>query len=321
MKYKPYIKTREYLATHKKLPIFLSHGGLHLVVLILLLVIIGFLGYKIIRMSVKNFAVIDTAIEFVDDMDKNDYPLRHFVMSIKADSIKDKNHVYIKADFRDSNHSFKEYCDLSDKSIYWIWSNQYPNTPFVIYRYKGTSVTKGFEGDIITDNIDNGFKVTFKKYILFEGGNLTTGGNMLGENNDNPYYSALIRFSQTNVNLDSLSSITIDLSKAKSINTVIVFDKIYPEPSKIELNKFVYEGKDKVEQILKNGEIFFEAKDAVKAYRADKYYLLFSVLIGTLIAFCFDIIIKLIYKWRAIKLVTRNEDNKIEQPNETTPDK
>lgn len=158
--------------------------------------------------------------------------------------------------------------------------------------------------------MENGFRTNFSNYSHYQIATKKTSGNLFIENSINPYYCALIRFSQTNVDLDSLSSITIDFSKSRDFNTAIVFDEVVPEPSDIQVNKITFTGKETIEKILKNGEILIDAKDTVRAYRADRLYLLFSVLIGTMIAFCIDIIIKLIYKWRKIKLeITYNSNN------------
>lgn len=164
--------------------------------------------------------------------------------------------------------------------------------------------------DITITPLENGFRTNFSNYSHYQIATKKTSGNLFIENSINPYYCALIRFSQTNVDLDSLSSITIDFSKSRDFNTAIVFDEVVPEPSDIQVNKITFTGKETIEKILKNGEILIDAKDTVRAYRADRLYLLFSVLIGTMIAFCIDIIIKLIYKWRKIKLeITYNSNN------------
>lgn len=298
-RFSPYNNIRNYLFQHKKLPLFLSHGAIHLTVLILLLILTGWLGYNIYKMSIKNFIVIDTSIKFQEEKANENFPLRHFEMKIKAHPTENIDTVFMKGIFFSIDDVNFKYSDIRDKQVVWTWINNYPNS-ILWYNYTGSNITKGYEDHITTELLTNGFKTTFKDYSTYSLANINTNGNLMAENDLNPYYCALIRFSQDYVDLDSLSSITIDLSKSKGSNTIITFDKILPEPSEIGINSISYEGKDKVEEILKNGQIFFEAKDTMKAYRADKYYLLFSVLIGTLIAFCIDIIIKLIYKWRYI---------------------
>lgn len=302
MKSKLYLKSQHYLAMHKKLPIFLSHGGIHLAVLLLLLVTIGILGYYIYEMSVRKYVVWNTKIEFVNPEYNNaKYPLRHFSMTIKTDSVSDKSKVNIDADFHEYTDITRAFDNISDQPVKWTWENHYP-TDMIFYKFSGANVTKGYEDSVKVEQLGNGFTTTFKNYYIYSMASKQTSGNLFMEKSLNPYYCAYIRLSQPNVNLDSLSDITIDLSKSKAYNTVVTFDNICPVPSEVGLNKIVYRGKAKVEEVFNNGGIFIEAKDTVKAYRADRLFLLYSVLMGTLIAFCLDIIIKLIYKWRGIKL-------------------
>lgn len=60
-----------------------------------------------------------------------------------------------------------------------------------------------------------------------------------------------------------------------------------------------YSGREVVESVLRSG-LYIEAHNVTEAYVADRLYILYTVLLGTLIAFALHIIVQLIYKWRRL---------------------
>lgn len=125
MKNKVYSKCHDYLATHKRLPLFLSHGGLHLITLILLVGGIWSLFVLIYHATNKNFVVIDTSIKFTEAENNDKYPLRHFNLIFKSDSIEDKTNVRITADFKNWEDS-NSYSEIADLPIEWTWIYHFP---------------------------------------------------------------------------------------------------------------------------------------------------------------------------------------------------
>lgn len=125
-------------------------------------------------------------------------------------------------------------------------------------------------------------------------------GNFWGKHSGNPYYMGRLNFKVDNFRLRESSKIVLDFSPSPSkAHSVVVFDRIYPSPTLQTVNKIEYMGKDDVEEVLRSG-IYLEAHDVTEAYKADRLYILYSVLLGTLIAFGLDIIVRLIYKWRRL---------------------
>ncbi len=126
-------------------------------------------------------------------------------------------------------------------------------------------------------------------------------GNFWGKHDGNPYYMGRLIFNIKNYRLDDNSVIVLDFTPApEKASSVIAFDRIYPEPTEMFVNKVEYRGKKAVEQAIRSG-IYIEARDVTEAYRSERLYVLYSVLLGTFIAFALDIIIQLIYKWRRLK--------------------
>lgn len=86
-----YTKAHKYLANHKKLSLFLSHGGVHLFVLICLCIVMTFMMIEIVKSSRKIIHNFD--IEITDDCDN--YELNQLQLEIKPKS-------RIKLDFKPS---------------------------------------------------------------------------------------------------------------------------------------------------------------------------------------------------------------------------
>lgn len=125
-------------------------------------------------------------------------------------------------------------------------------------------------------------------------------GSFWGKHENNPYYMGRLNFRIKDFRLDEQSLIVLDFSPdPDKASSVIVFDHIYPEPTETFVNRLEFRGKEAVERAISSG-IYVEAHDVAEAYKNDRLYILYSVLLGTFLGFALDIIIQLIYKWRRL---------------------
>lgn len=81
-----------------------------------------------------------------------------------------------------------------------------------------------------------------------------------------------------------------------------VIEKVIPEPTELTIENIIYRGKD-IERVFEQGGVYMTAVDNIKKVHADRMEFLWTVLIGTIIAFALDIIIQLILKWRKLQIV------------------
>ena len=124
----------------------------------------------------------------------------------------------------------------------------------------------------------------------------------------NPYFKIWIGLNmKCKYELDDNSEITILLDDSnnnkygKCINEPLNIEEIIPQPSYRSVSEIKYKGKEKINEVVKNGGVYISALDPEKKAESDKRQILFSVFAGTFIAFCIDILVQLILKWRNIK--------------------
>lgn len=296
-----YNRLRENLAKNKKLPFFLSHGFMHLIVLVVLVAITACIGVYVFRSSIPNEVIMDSSFQFLD---KNNKPIKSPVtylnVSIRPETDSNIFDITIKPlHGTDTTGRSKFPNDVFDSKVIWTWNNYYPNR-IVFYNSK-FNFPSAYEDSMNVSYHDKGFTFEWKNYPLYRSSNFDTKGNLLGEDDKNPYYSVYFKIDCGNYDLRESSEINVDLSDPENRNTVITFDNIVPVPTEIGINRITYKGKEAVESVLRNGGFYFNAKNTAKAHAADRLNLIFNVLIGTLIAFILDIVINLIYKWRRLK--------------------
>lgn len=297
-----YKRARKNLCEHKRLSLVLSHGGIHLIVLVGLIIIVAILLVIVYRSSHKKLVVIESKMEFEDSSIARMHPLTRFQFSAKRIA-NNMDSITIKT-FHDK--PFK----ASEEKFSLTWKYVIPNERLNYHcKTNVNGATNEQLKKIHRVPSDSGFVIVFDEYSLYPG-IVTTSGNLFGENKTldiNPFCAVLFKIKQDHYNLYNIhpdsssilgSEITIDLTP--TTESVIIFENIYPKPDEISINKFSYKGKESVERVFKNGGFYFEAKDTLKTYKAERYIMVMSVFLGTIIAFCLDIIIKLIYKWRRL---------------------
>lgn len=293
---KLYIKSRDYLATHKKTAFVLSHGLLHIIIFIIIsvLLIVCITNYK---KNQPHYSVFESSISLVD---KPYIPCNSLRVSVKPIPDKEDSRFTFVARY-DTIKDVETRSSLPENSEQWPQSR-------VIWKWKNSNKTTLKHIDKLDDgrtiNItDSGFICQFPNYNSFSvQSQLTTAGNMPSPVKGNPYIDCFFKINvgkyELNDSLVAPSLIEIDFGTKN--DEITIFDNVYPTPTHYGISKIKFEGADAVKEVLDNGGIYITAKNNVRAKKFDQLFLIISILGGTLIAFLLDIIITLIYKWRRL---------------------
>lgn len=295
MELKTYKHIRNYLSNHRKLAFVLSHGGLHIAVLtiIVFLLIIGIIEYNANK---PNYRVFESEISLVD---APNIPCNNLRLFVSPSGKGDEYEFRIVA-------KYDTITDLLKRSQLPATSEQWPNSK-VIWKWRNNCKTIN-RGNIVCDSVtiqwaDSGFIVNFPNYKSFDIYSKSTSGDIIAQKG-NPYLDFFFKIDvgkfELNDSLVAPSLISIDFGKQN--DEIIVFESVYPTPSSIGISKIKYEGAAAVREVLENGGIYISAKNNVRAKNFDNLFLIISILGGTLIAFMLDIIITLIYKWRRLEI-------------------
>ncbi|MBP3253181.1 MAG: hypothetical protein J6M30_01565 [Bacteroidales bacterium] len=331
---KVYYGIRNYLADHKKIALFFAHGGLHVVVL-LILIVVG-IGLYCKVQNINKYEYTPLVIEVGDTL--RNYTVSQIYLELFLyDNEQQNTNIKIsyepinknKSDLTtviDSNHAISLVSKISCYSKNLMKSMKLSDTNFYYSKdigawndtiHKITHITKSSVSGLQTllTEID-GATITHPMQI--------TSDNLLKRTN-NPYYCFELRFKDADgyytkdsmgmrsrlkerFCIDSYSSQIVIFYNAKRdaemIDDVLdtpplVFNKIIPTPSKITGDMIAFDGKEKVEEIL-NGGLYLEGVDLNLQQRAEKIQLLFTVLIGVIITFALDVFVNLILKWRKL---------------------
>ena len=316
------------LATHKQPAYFFSHGGIHLMVLLLCIVLSLLLYHKIQGLneiqfnqmlfnikgdSLNNYEISHLYIEKdMTDRPSNYYKFKDITVNIGFRPNKEGSHSFVKpfeayedsfdlVTIIDVTHKNQEK-DRPDKRKYKEWPIRLKDgrlKRLMTISHPSMKV-RHFHG--YSTNADS------THYFLW----LNAGKNLLKNwDNENPYYCFWIGLDlPPKYHLDNSSKIVIRFNHVSSLQTRnrhngIVRPKtvgeIYPQPSYLSLDSIIYIGHEKIKEVADHGGIYVTGVDPVKKEAADKKILLLTVLIGTIFAFVLDIIIQLILKWRKLK--------------------
>lgn len=296
MNLKLYKHIRNYLANHRKIAFILSHGGLHIIVLtiIVILLVIGIIEYN---RNKPNYRVFESVISLVDTPD---IPCNTFRLFVRPSGDRDKYQFNIVA-------RYDTVTDINNRLKLPATSAQWPNSK-VIWKWKNSGRTKLNNFDEYSngrgiERMDSGFTVHFPNYKSFSiESMLETKGDMIAQQG-NPYMDFFFKIDvgkfELNDSLISPSLISIDFGKKD--DEIVVFESVYPTPTSTGISIIKYEGAEAVKEVLENGGIYISAKNNIRSKEFDNLFLIISILGGTLIAFMLDIIITLIYKWRRLK--------------------
>ena len=381
-----YNKCHDFLATHKGLALFLSHGGLHLVMLILLLAILILMIDKLNRLDNADTEIINFEIRSgkpVWCQSSDGYELQNFIADFEFIRGKDDNiysftrfnvlPVYRPRIHRDSLLKDKKLLDSicrepfeASIAIRTKTRLYYPSVMFldsavlfqknvdkeIIYNpYRNDNDYRLFDGSGRIDKVqlhkskdykDNDF--TWIEYMCDRKRTLDSDFIRVSdtffyfkncEPLESPYFNVFIQFSlrdeyikvNTDTSYTSFGANYIKLSfptgllgerEKHYISQLhpISFKTIQPTPSKIGLDYIVYDDVETINEILHSG-IYVAAEDVDGARKVSKLSFIYSVLLGTLIAFMLDILIHLILKWRklstTVSKTTESKDKKIKR--------
>lgn len=124
----------------------------------------------------------------------------------------------------------------------------------------------------------------------------------------NPYYSFWLGLNfECEPALDDSSCIRfllnqIDVTKAhEGMEEPINIEKIIPEPSEYTVSEILYTGKEKIQEVIDNGGVYITAIDPELKAKSDERQIIYTVLAGTLFAFCLDLFVQLIIKWKRLR--------------------
>ena len=366
-----YKKCHNFLADHKGLALFLSHGGLHLLVLVILIAISVIMVNKLNRLdnanteifkfelgnggignTVKGYELQNLKAEFEfyrgedymngekfsriyfdiltayrprirrDSLLKNTNLLKHicnedFQASISVQSLPSPRYpgvmfydtaVYFQKQ-DDKKIIFNPYREERD-SVKYELSGRVDKVQ--LFQYEDYSYKhKGKDVRWINYACDR--KRTYDTDYIKVSDSFSYGKPL-----ESPYFSVYIRFSErgaysnfveTDTSYISYGANYIKLSFPSRFSSIylsprilhpIAFKTIQPTPSKIGLDYIIYEDVDVINEIINGGGIYISAEDVDGARKVTKLSFIYSVLLGTIIAFMLDILIQLILKWRKL---------------------
>lgn len=332
-----YTKTRNYLASHKRLALFLSHGGLHVAVLICLIAGVCMMAYSISQSSKSEPMLLD--FEFGDRTRQS--KLTNFNLSISTNKY-DTHGISLKIKTAYSDTWFKPY--KAFEPYIKMRTNKRTTTRSFSHRLDSIEIVKlsgnfgikkygyyGEDADSIIYNSSDWSRTIFSYRDSLENNIISDGGRFQNDSwNKNPYYSFYIRFHYNTIKWDnghgtgllSMPTDSLNLDSDEPFNSqikirfemdkfdadnpqLVSFTTIQPTPSKVGFDYVLYDDPAQLREILSNG-IYIEAEDVAMARQAERKAFLFSVLLGTLIAFMLDVIVTLVLKWR--RLAKENND-------------
>ena len=319
-----YQKTAHILSKHKRLAIFLSHGGVHLTLLSLFLIIAIWMIADVAKNNIATFNQV--VYTFYGDTLKN-YELS--TIKMKSDLSRRPGNIYNPDDMileygykrdqaTDSPKVVQLFNDprIKDKydliSVVHVLTNnenpvEYYNNRYTRYHrtyskqvcnsIKNTSHDKYYYGRSTLEDTTHYYKYSFYgKDVLKQWSKI------------NPYFKFWIGINmQCKHEFDDNSEITIVLDNSPNkreeeyIREPLNIEEIIPKPSDRTVSEIRFRGREKINEVVKNGGIYVSALDPEKKAETDKRQLLYSVFAGTFIAFCIDIFVQLILKWRRIK--------------------
>lgn len=287
---KLYHTSTGFLKRHKLPPQFMSHGVLHLVVLFLCLLILGFLSWKIYSLSHTQYRIAELSIGFSSG---NERPLNMVKIEVTPSAKGSKLDAIVNHDIADSS--------IYNDTLTLRWRNYAPDGKLKTSTNLSSLAAELDRHGIVTAEVENGFDVQYPKYSLYLSSQFTTSGEMLFADTENPNSNFYLKLNLGALPLDSVEvddwKIIIDLGKDEV--AVKTFNHVYPTPTYYGIGRIEYNGRD-VFNVIKEGGVYIDAEDNVKAKNSADIFLLYSVLAGTLIAFIIDIVVILIYKWRRL---------------------
>lgn len=337
---KLYHDSIKWLSSHKWPAFFLAHGGIHILLLIGCIIGAFFMyneiqsynkrtfrqfSFRIEGDTLHNYNLSHVSMHIVRATNNNDKKLGyieginyHFKYGERRDSISPLNTLVC---------NIKPYEGLNVDAIQKItlcfddstFFESIPPQKEGIKRPEDITnhETAKFGGDYYESKIKSSHYHAFtaddpikEDKIAFTGPNITNNWE-----DNNPYLCCFygIHAVPGSYNLDDNSIIIIQYNhypymegpnSTGSQNDMFVeapmtVESIYPQPTELTIENIIYRGKD-VEKVFEQGGVYVTAVDPIKKANGDRMEFLWTVLIGTIIAFSLDIIVQLVIKWRKL---------------------
>ena len=327
-----------WLSKHKSMALFFSHGGIHLLVLLICgaLAIIFYckvqnynqrtmrqLSIRIEGDSLKNYLLTHMSFHYIIEMpsEVGRSPMEGFLCTFKygqRDTTELQTLPYEIGPYGDCDvDAIQKMSIIMDDSTYVVAIPE-PQEGFIPPEQLDRHHTSKLKGVVHHSKL---YQTNYHYFTaddsIKEDEEEFHGPNLLNEWEDNnPYFSAFIGLHAIpgSYDLDSTSVVRIQYNlypykegpnSYQNDNDFfeqapMVIENVLPAPTEMTIENLIYRGKD-VEKVFEQGGVYITACDPIKKAHADKMEFLFTVLIGTFIAFALDIIVQLILKWRKLK--------------------
>lgn len=299
---------------------FLAHGGIHFILLLILVALGVMMGYYLKNCNVTSYNQIEYT--FYGDTLCN-YKINYLCLKkdmtrrpANSENVKDirldVGYEKIQDTIPDKKILSKQGdkildCDLVSK-IRYVVRNNLPDTvvttPQMGYRYYSlvnqlSKYVKITNHDRYYYNISTVLDTRHRFYRQTD-----AIDHLIEWGESNPNFSFRIGIiMDDDVTLNNQSKVVIkynDFVNKDSINRPLVFDEIIPTPTYKNLSEIVYEGEE-LAQVIKGKGIYISGTDLQKKENVEKAIFFYTVLIGTIIAFILDVIVQLVLKWRKLK--------------------
>lgn len=337
-----YTYIRNYLRNHGKLALILSHGFIHIILVIALLTICLCLYKRTQDLNTPSFKHL--AIQVKEYTGNAKIEELQILLNLKEHSINNfttkESSARIVAKLSEPEGSkripwpvedgIKDLCDCSGSIYMCALSGELGTT----YNFSEATPFYGFgakENKAYIDTFSVAILQKYDKWIgqdwyfseripqyRYTNENISRimwldykGSSLFKDSKDiSPYYNFWISITcdlledKTDTDYIEPNSVIIikysDRDSLGSFLNPISIDKIIPEPSMVQPNRLAYIGNQKVQEVLRNQGIYFMGVDLLEKNKAEKKVFLYTILIGTLLAFILDILVELIIKWRRL---------------------
>lgn len=334
---KLYNKCLVFLSNHSKIAFILSHGGIHLVGLILLFIFIIILYGKTDRNEEASIEHIQLKVSItVTGSGGNEIP-SYYITSIRGDiSLNDKNYYdgsvcfsllrcdYLFEDYFDRcngpfydnyalgcvelstmNCEKEDFYDIlvkhdtSNIDYEYYYHEEPNNNSFIAKRYI-------FKDSVINWALCPEFKIkrnhssvkTPTSVVFFE--IISDNNDLVSRNIQDLITNDLVEENESDLNTLKFSFGYTNIEYDNTHYNPIEIKYIYPEPDKVTPSSIEYNGVKSIHRILANGGVCLIYDDIIARNKANRVSLQYSVLIGAIITFMLDIIVNLILKWRRL---------------------
>lgn len=303
-----YNKCISFLSNHAKIAFILSHGGLHLVVLVIL-IILAFILYQKSKTS-ENVAVNHVTV-FFDSSESDTIGNASYQLKSLACNVNLSNYYSNKNDYFNFNFEVVKTSELLHYNNDSIIDNKEHEIYYAVQSNYGVIYNNGnphkyqkndrFGGDIILKNkADYEIPINFEIYNKNKGESPTSvfflelaTGNMFDEHILKNYQG---RYNQIYRNL----RVKIELGVSSTQYQAIEIKYVNPQPDVITPFGIEYNRRESIDQILLNKGIYVVYDDINVRNESNRKSFQYSILIGTILTFLLDIIVNLILKWKRL---------------------